>query len=146
MTVVGPSTPEEERLVDLVSCTVADVLKHTARSANQGQTEISAKLAEIAQNTALMSQRFDQMATLVARHDVILRGNGHPGLVEQVNRVAPMIEEDHQILKGDGERPGMVSRLKTVEDKVDSAAKPIITIVTVALTSITTWVISTLLK
>ena len=110
-----------------------------------GSAETDKRLDEIYELVRSTSQKLDGVAVLVDAHEKAIRGNGTPGLLAVMNEIRPQVQESNEILKGKGDKPGMVARIDAIEKRLDGYVKPAWTVVSTALAMLTTYLLTTFL-
>jgi len=136
---IAPQNQQEERLIELIAGSIAETLK-------EDRQELNERISDLVKITALTNQTVQTMADMVEKHERLLRGNGNIGVVATLNRLAPMVDEMYKILKGEEDKPGMVSRVASLEGVRSVLSKPLWIVITVVLTFLATTVLELVIK
>ena len=117
-----------DELVDIVRGAVAPLIAQN----NETSDALLRTISEMKTAQELTNERLGVMMKTVENHDHLLRGNGKVGLVTRVESVEGTVdglkkslEDVLNALRGSEDKPGLVGRLKQLEERVENLSRPV---------------------
>lgn len=127
---------------DMVARVVAAVTP-LVENQTKMHTETLESLRQIHTQQQVMYERIRSVAEVAEGNERVLRGNGKRGLIEVVNHLQEHTSENIdnidailELLKGKDDKPGLASRMATLENKFESFSTGIMRPLWVALTAL----------
>ena len=139
----------KEDFIQIVASAVAPLVQKNSEVTG----ELLRSMNEIKLAQELTNERLSRVINMAEAHEHILRGNGKIGLVTRIEQIEnrnrfldDTLREINDAIRGTEDKPGLIGRVKHLEDKAEGLAKPMWIILTALLSTGVTLIISNLLK